>query len=48
MAQESILGLRGEKYIGQWQNDEREGQGMYIYSDGEIEMGESKNNQLIK
>ena len=26
MAKESILG-QGDKYVGQWQNDERQGQG---------------------
>jgi len=40
--------VQGDKYIGQWQNDESDGQGMYIYPDGKIEMGVFKKDKLLK
>ena len=38
----------GEKYMGQWCKDIREGKGMYICKDGKINMGEFKDNKFVK
>ena len=38
----------GDKYEGEWKNDEREGNGKMIYKNGSIEEGEYKNNQFQK
>ena len=36
----------GDKYIGNWQNNEFSGQGTYTYSDGTVEEGVWKNNRF--
>ena len=35
-----------EKYIGNWKNDKRNGQGTNIYSDGVQYIGEWKNDYI--
>ena len=37
----------GEKYIGEWKNDKRDGLGTNSYSDGKIEKGIWKNDLYI-
>lgn len=36
----------GDKYIGEWQNDEPNGKGTYTYADGRKEVGTFENNNL--
>ena len=35
----------GDKYVGEWQNDQRNGQGTYIFSSGNKYVGEYKDDQ---
>ena len=38
----------GEKYVGEWKNNEMHGQGSLTSPDGKIEKGIFKNGKLIK
>ena len=37
----------GEKYVGEWQDDKRHGQGTYTFANGTIERGYYMNNEYV-
>lgn len=37
----------GDRYDGEWKNWNKEGQGIYYFSNGKIERGYWKKNELI-
>ena len=36
----------GDKYVGEWKDDKRHGQGTYTYSNGDKYVGEYKNDTV--
>ena len=36
MVKEHTLGLSGSRYVGEWKDDKKDGQGTYIYGKGKL------------
>ncbi len=38
----------GQKYVGEWKEDQYHGQGIHYYGDGRSDKGIWKNNELVE
>ena len=45
MVKEHTLGLHGDKYVGEYKDGERHGQGTYTWSDGSKYVGEYEDGE---